>query len=217
MAEKDDALILRPGRRSKGPTAEELNRHIPQKRWLDANINWGRLRKIAYTKMRDPVITDELVQDVYDDMGLWTLEELQGLRNPKGYACIAVRNRILRWKQDQFRTIDQFRSVQLQDDYENIPARELSMEQTLENQQQVHLLLSSLPKEWREPWLLRNYYGYTHEKTAQHLHLTVDAVKKRVRRADIYLNMLATTPDEPTILDRVRNVFKRKGHDDEQQ
>ena len=204
MAKKDDALTLQAGRSPKGPTAQDLTRAIQQKQWLDQNLKWGSLRRIAYSQIRDVVTSGEIVQEVYNDMLQWTLEELRGLRKPQAYASASVRNRVYRCMEIRSR------AVPLQDDYAESLECGVSMEQALEDAEQVQLLLSNLQIEWLEPWLLKKYYGWKYEEIAARQGLTVDAVKGRVRRADDYLNTLATLNSESSIIDRIRKLFKRK-------
>jgi len=199
MLKQDDALPLRQRGSSKGPTAEDLTRLSVQKAWLNENINWKTLRGIAYADIGDPATGSDIVQELYHDMLQWAPEELQGLRAPKTYAKRAVKNRILNWRR-HFPQTDP-----LPDGYENIP-----MEDALGSAEQVIELAAELPKEWAEPWVLRRCGGFKHAEIAGMLNLTVDAVKKRVRRADNYLLMLATTPPEPSRFDQVRNFIRRK-------
>jgi RNA polymerase sigma-70 factor (ECF subfamily) len=208
MPKKDDALPLRHSTPAKGPTAEELSRQVPQKTWLDKNINWGRLRRFAYIRTGDPTIGGEIVQEVYNNMCLWSLEELTGRTNPKGYVFVSIRNRIYKWKKRQSRF------VPLPDDFENLSIDERSPEHVLEDQDYVVSILGMVQDEWRVPWVLHRHEGLKYEEVAQRLGLSIDAVKKRVRRADALLVMLVTTPPEPSIISRVKEFFKHKDHRD---
>jgi RNA polymerase sigma factor (sigma-70 family) len=204
MPKKDDALPLRHSIPAKGPTAEELNRQASQKKWLDENINWGRVRRFAYTRTGDPTIGGEIVQEVYNTMCLWTLEELTGKTDPKRYVRVAIRNRAWKWKKRQSRF------VPYPDGLETPPVDERSPENVLEDQDYAVSILGMVQEEWRVPWLLHRVEGLKYEEVAQRLGLSVNAVKKRVRRADALLVMLITTPPEPSIIDRARELFKHK-------
>jgi len=200
----DDALPLRGSTFAKGPTAEELNRQIPQKNWLDEKINWKRLRRFAYSNTSDATIGREIVQEVYNDMCLWDLEDLKGWTDPESYVRTAVLHRIWKRKKQQSKT------VPLSDELEYLLIDERSTENILEDQDFVLAILGKVRDEWLEPWLLHRDKGYTYEEVAKLLGLSIDQAKKRVRRADALVVMLATTPPEPSIVDRVRNLFKHK-------
>src|SRR5690348_16335661 len=81
----------------KGPTATDLRACVAQQGWLDVNINWKRLRRYGYSLLYDAVTCDMIVQELYDDMLQWTLEELQSLHVPQVYARTALRHRVLNW------------------------------------------------------------------------------------------------------------------------
>jgi DNA-directed RNA polymerase specialized sigma24 family protein len=204
MSKQDDALPLPQPRSSKGPTAEELRALSVQKAWLDKYINWKALRRLVYSNTCDAVIGSEIVQDLYHDMLQWAPEELQGLQAPQAYANMAVIHRLSNWRR-QFSQTDP-----LPDDYEDTPDESPSLEQVLETREQVVELLAELPPEWVNPWVLCRYFGYKNAEAAQKLSLTVDAVKKRVLRADNYLQILAAAPPPPSVFNRVRNFIQRK-------
>ena len=204
MSKQDDALLLPQSRSSKGPTAEELKALSVQKAWLEKHINWKTLRRLAYSNTGDAAIGNEIVQELYHDMLQWAPEELQGLQAPQAYANMAVLHRVFNWRR-QFPETDP-----LPVEYERILGEAPSPEMILETRDQVVELLAKLPKEWVHPWLLCRHYGYKHSEVAQKLDLTVEAVKKRVRRGDNYLQMLVAAPPAPSVLNRVRNLIQRK-------
>ncbi len=204
MSKQDDALPLPQPKSSKGPTAEDLKALSVQKAWLDKHINWGSLRRLLYRNTCDAVIGAEIVQELYHDMLQWAPEELQGLQLPQYYANMAVIHRLSNWRR-QFPQM-----APLPDDYENTSGESPSAEQVLETREQVVELLGTLPPQWVMPWLLCRHYGYTDVEAAQKLGLTVDAVKKRVLRAQNYLQILAAASPPASLFKRVRTFIQRK-------
>jgi DNA-directed RNA polymerase specialized sigma24 family protein len=204
MSKQEDALPLPPPGSSKGPTAEDLKALSVQKAWLDKHIDWGSLRRLLYRKTCDAVIGAEIVQELYHDMLQWAPEELQGLQSPQYYANMAVIHRLSNWRR-QFPQMDP-----LPDDYESTSGESPSAEQVLETREQVVELLGTLPPNWVNPWLLCRYHGYTNAQAAEKLGLTVDAVKKRVLKAQDCLQILAAASPPTSLLERVRNFIQRK-------
>jgi DNA-directed RNA polymerase specialized sigma24 family protein len=204
MSKKDEALTLPPPKSTKGPTAEDLKALSVQKAWLEKHINWKALRRIAHVAVGEVATGSDLVQELFNDMLQWAPEELEGVWAPQDYATKAIHNRVLNWRR-RFRHTDP-----LPQNAASIPDHMPPMEEALVSPSQVVELFAKMPKAWVGPWVLYKVYGYKHEETAQKLGLTLDAVKKRVRNADDFLETLATRPTPLSALERIGNFIQRK-------
>jgi DNA-directed RNA polymerase specialized sigma24 family protein len=205
MSNQDDALPLPRPRSAKGPTPEELQAHLSQHAWLEECINWQAMRRRARRDTRDATVADEIVQDLHNDMLQWTLEELQGLQSPGGYANKALTHRLLNWRRQASRT------TSLQDNFDTTADSAMSFEELWEVRDEAVKLLGELPSEWVAPLVMCKAYEYTAEETALKLNLTANIVKKRVVRAMHYLRLKAAVPDH-SLVSRVKNFIRRKEH-----
>ena len=204
MSKEDDVLPLPQSRVSKGPTAEELKACSAQAAWLAANINWKVLRRLAYRHTRDPTIGRELVQELHNDMLLWSLEKLLTLDKPEAFAYTLMSNRLIDWTRKASRTSP------LSEDSLQIADQAPSLEEQLSTRGQALALMAKLPLKYAEPLIYCKAYEYTAEETAEILHLTVDVVKKRMRKALDQLEIMAAAAPEDSLFDRLRSFIKRK-------
>lgn len=203
----DDALPKRtPG--SKAPTPEELRALAEQIRWLQKNINWRALGQIAYHRTGNAVLADEAVRDVRHRMSTWSVEELEGLQNPRAYARQSVIHRAI-----DLGTPFNGRTL-LSDCPESI-LEVPSPEEELVTQDRVLALLAELPESWREALVYTLVYGFTIEETAAKLNLTYDVVKKRAANALKYLKIICGVIPPDSLLERVKKLLRLqgRGHD----
>src|SRR6185437_2281247 len=202
----DDVLpFLSP--KSKGPSVKQLRELSEQNQWLQAHIDWNALGALAFIRTKDPVRGNEVVQELYHKMLRWPLKELQKLKEPQAYATRAIINRAQnsrRW----FRRVAVARDPY--DPYAQLPSHTPTPERVVESRQEVRQLLAKLPTEWRIPYVLTEYYGFSIEEVAGYLSLTVDAVKKRKVNALKLLQILLNIIPPDSIVDRAKKLVQRK-------
>ena len=138
---------------------------------------WAALYQSAYAILQDHDNAKDIIQDVF--ISLWNRRKEADVRVLKPYLFQAARFLVFRTLRD--RRNDQYFCEQLR----AISSEIISGDPLIfkEQQELLHKLLSDLPEECQETFMLSRDEGLTYKKIASQLHISEKTVEKRLTRS----------------------------------
>ncbi|MGL4293364.1 MAG: RNA polymerase sigma factor [Bacteroidales bacterium] len=139
-----------------------------------------RLYTIAESVLRNPMLSEEVVSDVF--IQLWMDREKRTIQNIFTYLYIATRNKALDMREKELRHT----SCSIDDIEQQLLFSSLTPERELISREQIKLILNiirSLPEKRRTAFILAKYHNLKYAEIAEVMNISIKTVEKHLSEA----------------------------------